>query len=897
VRADRAELTARFDFSLDRFQRVALDVVDEGRHLVVAAPTGSGKTVVAEYGIAAALADGRRAFYTAPIKALSNQKYRDLSATHGEDRVGLLTGDNAINGDAPIVVMTTEVLRNMIYARSRGLHDLGFVVLDEVHFLQDAYRGPVWEEVIIHLPRHVQLACLSATVSNVRELADWISTVRGRTEAVVEERRPVRLVNRYLVADRTADRLRLLPMFVGGRVNRDAVRLDDMAARHGPTRRSGPGGGRRARNGPWRGSERRRLAPPGRVETAELLRAEGLLPAIHFIFSRAQCDEAARSCLDAGVVLTTGAERADIRRIADERLGDLDADDLEILGYARFIALLEAGVAAHHAGMVPAMKEVVEQCFAAGLVKLVFATETLAVGINMPARSVVIEKLTKFTGDHHERLTAGEYTQLTGRAGRRGIDEVGDAVVLWSPWIRFDEVAQLAGSTSFHLRSAFRPTYNMAANLIRTYSSEEAHHLLNLSFAQYQADRDVVRLEARIERRRAVLDELRDEAASPFGDIEAYRRVRATQQDELRARRARQSGEMRGALARLRPGAIVHLATSGHRGPAVVIASAHRKVGVRLTLVDRAGGRFYATADDFDAPPRPRGQVELPQPFSPNRRDWLADVGRRLRRTRARPAVDDGRAGGPTDGSGADGGEVEDPDLMPVARDPDLAARLRAAAQVERVERELADLERRVGDRTRSLAQDFDRVLQLLDRYGHVDLARWRLTPAGTVLAQVFHECDLLVTEAVRDGLLDDLGPADTAALVSCVVYEHRSAEPAAPPWFSSDDVRRRWRRLEALSEDLAANERAAGLAEHRRPDPTFAAVAHAWVAGEGFAEVVADEELSGGDFVRTTKQLVDLLRQLALVAPSASLRASAAAAAEAAYRGVVADTSVGAPA
>jgi ATP-dependent RNA helicase HelY len=880
VRADRAELTARYDFPLDRFQLAAFDAIDEGRHVVVAAPTGSGKTVVAEYGIAAALADGRRAFYTAPIKALSNQKFRDLCAEHGDHRVGLLTGDNSINGDAPVVVMTTEVLRNMIYGRSHSLRDLGFVVLDEVHFLQDAYRGPVWEEVIIHLPRHVRLTCLSATVSNVRELADWITTVRGDTEAIVEERRPVRLVNRYLVADRTADRLRLMPMFVGGRVNRDALQLDDLAARHGPARRRG-----RAADGRSGGPRRRRLAPPGRVETAELLRAERLLPAIHFIFSRAQCDEAARSCLDAGVRLTTAEERANIRRIADDRLGELDAADLEILGHDRFLAQLEAGVAAHHAGMVPPMKEVVETCFAAGLVKLVFATETLAVGINMPARSVVIEKLTKFTGDHHERLTAGEYTQLTGRAGRRGIDEVGDAVVLWSPWVRFQEVAELAGSTSFHLRSAFRPTYNMAANLIRTYSDEEAHHLLNLSFAQYQADRDIVRLEARIERRRAVLDELRAEAASEYGDVDAYRRLRSEQQEQRRAARARRSGELRGAMARLRPGAVIHLVTPRHRGPAAVIAVAHRKAGVRLTLVAVDGRRFYATADDFDGPPASRGRIELPQPFAPNRKDWLADVGRRLRAVRTRL--------GPPREHAATEEPAEDPDRLPVARDPDLDARLRAAAQAERVEREVADLERRVRGKNRSLAQDFDRVLRLLDRYGHVDLGRWELTPRGEMLAQVFHECDLLVTECVRGGLLDGLGPADTAALVSCLVYEHRSPEPAPAPWFSSADVRRRWIRLDALSEDLAASERAIGLPEHRAPDPTFAAVAYAWVAGEGFAEVVADEELTGGDFVRTTKQLVDLLRQLALVAPDAGTRASAAAAASAAYRGVVADSSV----
>ena len=297
-----------------------------------------------------------------------------------------------------------------------------------------------------------------------------------------------------------------------------------------------------------RGSGRRVLYTPGRVETVELLEQRHLLPAIVFIFSRNQCDEAARSCLAAGMRLTNGAERERIREIVDARLDGLADEDLDVLGYGQFLAQLEAGIAAHHAGMVPAFKEAVEACFIEGLIKVVFATETLAVGINMPARTVVIEKLTKFTGDHHEMLTAGEYTQLTGRAGRRGIDEQGHAIVLWSPFVPFDQVATLAASRTFHLRSAFRPTYNMAANLVGTYTSEQAHHLLNLSFAQYQSDRDVVRIEARLERVRANLAVAREQAVSPYGDIWDYRRAL----DEIRGappRARRRRGRRHGPAA------------------------------------------------------------------------------------------------------------------------------------------------------------------------------------------------------------------------------------------------------------------------------------------------------------------------------------------------------------
>ena len=883
MRADRDELISRYSFPIDRFQREAFDALDDGKHVVVAAPTGSGKTVVAEYGIDATIRDGRRAYYTAPVKALSNQKYRDLIAHHGEDKVGLLTGDNSINGDAPIVVMTTEVLRNMIYGRSRTLDDLGLVVLDEVHFLQDTFRGPVWEEVMIHLPHHVRLVCLSATVSNVAELAEWISTVRGSTEAITELRRPVELANQYLVKDRTEGRLHLLPTFVGGAVNRDAVRLDESAIRHAPRSSAGQSRKEANRTGNAKGAHRRKLVPPGRVETLELLDDRQMLPAIFFIFSRNQCDEAAKSCVDAGVRLTTEAEQAAIRVIIDERLGVLDPADLAVLGYDQFVRQLEAGVAAHHAGMVPPMKEVVEACFIEGLVKAVFATETLAVGINMPARSVVIEKLTKFTGEHHEQLTPGEYTQLTGRAGRRGIDDRGSAVVLWSPWVRFDEVAKLAGSSQFHLRSAFRPTYNMAANLIRTYESERAHDLLNLSFAQYQADRDIVKMQARLERRRHALAELQAEAKSPLGDIEEYRTLRNAEREARRFGRDERVEEIEAALRWLAPGTVIYLMKGKHRGPVVVMTSASRKDGAQLRVVNKGGDSLQATAEDFDAAPAALGSVKMPPNFAPNRKDFRQELAYRLRKTSlAQPQNTSNRRGRR---------DTVDADLHPVARDPDLKQRMQAAGQAARVAREVAEIEGRVHGKTQTLARDFDRILGVLEAYGYADVADWDLTPDGEMLARIFHECDLFVAEVVRAGLLDGLGAADLAALVSTLVYEHRSSEPPPRPWFSNDEIRGRWQRIAAISEDLAAHERSAGVNEHRGPDPTFAAIAYAWVAGEGFADVVDADELTGGDFVRTTRQLVDLLRQLAIVAPSRATRRAAGQAAEAAFRGVVSDS------
>jgi ATP-dependent RNA helicase HelY len=876
--AAHPDLLAAYDFALDDFQLRAIAALDDGRSVLVAAPTGSGKTVVAEYAVARALAERGKAFYTAPIKALSNQKYTDLARRHGTERVGLLTGDNSINGDAPVVVMTTEVLRNMIYAGSDSLLGLRYVVLDEVHFLQDAYRGPVWEEVIIHLPVDVRLVCLSATVSNAEELAEWISTVRGPTEAVIEERRPVELQNLYLVGDKSSDELHLLPTLVDGQPNPEAGRLDDEALQ--------------VRGRPPRGRPRRRFFTPRRVEVIERLQEEDMLPAITFIFSRKACDEARDACLDAGLRLTTVEERARVREIVDERTATLVDADLDVLGFDRFLAGLEAGVAAHHAGMVPPFKEAVEACFTEGLTKAVFATETLALGVNMPARSVVIERLTKFTGERRELLTPGEYTQLTGRAGRRGIDDIGHAIVLWSPFVPFEQVAALASSRTYALQSAFRPTYNMAANLVRRYQPEQAHHLLNLSFAQYQADRAVVRLEARLERQATRLDRLRAEATCDRGDVEEYRRLRTEVQSTRRAAHAEGGpgalDRTFAALSRLTPGDV--LVIDGTK--LAVLSVAFRKGNPRLHVVDERSKPRTIGADELQEPPRAVGTVELPVPYTPNNRSFQHQVGDALRRARLSPgrAVGDGDDGPAPEHVRAADAAFLAAEAHPVADCPDRDQHVRSAVQAERVERELADLRRQVRGRTESLARRFDRVLRLLEAWGYLD--GWALTDAGEVLARTYHEADLLVAEAMTTGLLDDLDAPSLAALVSCLTYEHRGRERPPDPRFPSSTVRERFQSLDRLSAELSADEEDAGLPHTRVPDPGFVHLAHAWAAGGGLAAVLEDEELSGGDFVRNVKQLIDLLRGIADVAPVPATAARARQAAEALQRGVITATS-----
>ncbi len=526
---------ARLSFPLDGFQRDACERLEQGRSVLVAAPTGSGKTTVAEFAVHLARRErDARIFYTAPIKALSNQKFRELCAEYGEDEVGLLTGDVNLRGDAPIVVMTTEVLRNMIYAESHALDDLAFVVLDEVHYLGDRWRGAVWEEIILHLPEEVRLVSLSATVSNAEEFGDWMHAVRGETDVILSEHRPVPLYQHVLTSKA------LLPLYVDvdgelverGRLNPELRHLrgrpDEARDRRGNSYR---GDRRRSRGGP----PVRRAKRLGRSDIARSLDETGLLPGIVFIFSRNGCDQAVRQCLHDGIRLTSREEREQIRRVVHAAIDGLDDDDLRVLGVGEWIAGLERGIAAHHAGLLPQFKSVVEQLFQRRLVKLVFATETLALGINMPARSVTMERLDKFNGEQRVPLTSGEYTQLTGRAGRRGIDHEGHAVVAWSDGIDLESLAHLASARSFPVQSSFRPTPNMAVNLLQRMSLGRARDTLELSFAQFQADRAVVD-QAR---------ELRAEQESLAGYDRAARRASGAEKKrwEDRARRLRRQIE------------------------------------------------------------------------------------------------------------------------------------------------------------------------------------------------------------------------------------------------------------------------------------------------------------------------------------------------------------------
>ena len=519
--------TAALPYPLDEFQVKGCQAVEDGHGVLVCAPTGAGKTIVGEFAVSLALSRGTKCFYTTPIKALSNQKYHDLVEEHGEEAVGLLTGDVSINSDAEIVVMTTEVLRNMIYAESAALDRLTHVVMDEIHFLADASRGAVWEEVILNLADHVSIIGLSATVSNSEEFGDWLSTVRGDTTVIVSEHRPVPL-DQWMMLGR-----KIYPLFEpesGGQVNAelerrihrleagdtDDGRADYKSGKGFRARARHKGGGRSEFHGKGRGRsgaarKQDRYRPLGRPEVLKVLQSQDMLPAITFIFSRAGCDGALYQCLRSRMVLTSQEEAQEIKDIVDAGVEGIPEEDLQVLDFKRWREALSRGFAAHHAGMLPAFRHIVEDLFVRGLVRAVFATETLALGINMPARTVVLEKLIKFNGEAHVDLTAGQYTQLTGRAGRRGIDTLGNAVVQWAPAMDPRQVAGLASTRTYPLISTFAPGYNMAINLLGMLGFEESLRLLEKSFAQFQADGSVVEETREIERAEHRVRELRNQ--------------------------------------------------------------------------------------------------------------------------------------------------------------------------------------------------------------------------------------------------------------------------------------------------------------------------------------------------------------------------------------------------
>ena len=895
-----AEFAGTLPFTLDPFQRTACSALEDGHGVLVCAPTGAGKTVVGEFAVHLALAQGLRCFYTTPIKALSNQKYADLVARHGAGAVGLLTGDTSVNGDAQVVVMTTEVLRNMIYARSGQLDRLGYVVMDEVHYLADRFRGAVWEEVILQLPEHVALVSLSATVSNAEEFGDWLVTVRGDTTVVVDEHRPVPLWQHMMVGNRLLD---LFALEAGGdgelQVDPELVRatreLDRQSAtavwdRARRTRGAAPTGGSasgRRRGSPcWTGWTATGCSRPSPSSSA----ARAATP---------PCQ-----CVRAGLRLTTEDEVAEIRRVVERRTGDLPQADLGVLGYWEWREALERGVAAHHAGMLPAFKETVEELFVRGLVRAVFATETLALGINMPARTVVLERLVKFNGESHAELTPGEYTQLTGRAGRRGIDVEGHAVVVWQPGV--DPRAGRRAGLDAHLPAA------------------------QLVPARLQHGRQPRRPARRRRRPRPARAVVRAVPGRPVGgrpgpaDRAQHRdprRVRATRCAATSATSPSTPRCAAGSASGRRPCAARGWPTSAtpprtrcaRCGPAT--SSRCRAGAGPVSPSSSTRAWTAATTRGRWCSPKTGGPGGCRPPTSPRPSRRWAGCGCPSTSNHRAPAVRRDLASSlrntgivapttPRRGRSGKGAPDDDPELATLRRAlrahpchgcDDREAHARWAERHARLERETEQLRQKVRATTHSLARSFDRIRALLGERGYLSPPTAEtVTAAGSG----WRGC----------GASRTCWPPSACATACGTGWSPPSWPRSCPRWSTSragtsgrcrgcrpGACRRRWPRRCGCGRIWTPTSAATGSTAPASRTSASPGRCTGGRAGESLAAVLTAAEqngveLSAGDFVRWCRQVLDLLDQIADVAGrDTPVGRAAAAAAKSVRRGVVA--------
>lgn len=787
-----ASFTELLKFPMDKFQLEACQALAEGKGVLVAAPTGAGKTVVGEFAIHLAILNSQKVFYTTPIKALSNQKFAELSARYGAEKVGLLTGDSNQNGEAQIVVMTTEVLRNMIYAKSTTLENLGFVVMDEVHYLADKFRGPVWEEVILHLPDYAKIVSLSATVSNAEEFGAWLNEVRGDTEIIVSEIRPVPLTQHVLFGDE------LMPLFAdtkNGKVN------PDLTARHqNKLRQTSPKN--QVRNQKSYKQKNQRFEPRiekiSKPEIVEMLDDANLLPAIFFVFSRAGCEQAVKACQYQNLRLTTRQEQLEIRAIVEEKVYNIADEDLATLGYFDWLAGLERGVAAHHAGMLPAFKEVVEELFLRKLVKVVFATETLALGINMPARTVVLEKLDKYNGEGRVQITPGEYTQLTGRAGRRGIDTEGHSVIQWAGNLDPNTVAGLASKRTYPLISPFKPTHNMAVNLIESFGRKAAREVLETSFAQFQADRSVVGLARSIRDQQNTLEGYAEAMRCHLGNFAEYAEMR------------REINDLEKLLSGSR--------TRAERGKEVKPSASRQQTEQELTYLKR--------------------KIKHHPCHSCNDREAHARWGERY------------------------------------------FSLLRQTEQVMN----------QIEGRTNQVAKTFDRICDLLLELGYLRKRdeEYTVLESGKLLGRIYGERDLLISEALRAGIWKSLDAPGMAAMAAALVYEGRRDDDAFEVRLPKGDFGEVLRETELLWSDLELLFKQHKLPATNALEFSLCMPIHRWASGAKLDTVLEAADLLPGDFIRWTKQIVDLLDQLGQNAEP-EIAATARQAVDKVKRGIVA--------
>ena len=890
---------------LDSIQCEALAALAGGEDVLLCAPTGSGKTMVALGGVELALARNMKCVYTAPIKALSNQKYRELCARYGDEHIGLLTGDETINREAQVLVATTEVLRNMLYAGDGMAADIGYVVLDEVHYLADRVRGPVWEEIIVLLPASARLVSLSATVANAEELGAWLNSVRGSTKVIISNHRPVPL-EQFVAYKGT-----LVPLFEAtseareARVSGKARALIRAAAAIEDANCADADSYRARRSGTNRSVRfaTRAIGPAQRRKAAHLLGQRDMLPAIEFIFSRKGCDKAVADLLDAGAHFTSDTQRQQIKQALERLRSQLSDADARTIKFNFWAKALERGFGAHHAGMFPALKELTEALMAKGLLAIVYATGTLALGIDMPVRTVVLESLRRFDGSDFVDLSATEYTQLIGRGGRRGKDLAGNAVILANPEIAVTQLESVATGRLEPLRSAFYPSYNAVVNLLAQFDYATARAIMSTSFAQFQENRDIVALEARGKRvqRRIVELEKKLAHACDCGDVVEYARLRSQARRASKAERKRAKAaykrEIERSWAQLRSGHLYAFAVAGVLDYGVVL-SIHAG---RARVVTIEGDLRWLRAGEVTSEMRELGALPFPFGLSFKDVDVRSDFAAQIFSAVAE-RIDLG-ADHDLEGSWDRAAPPKDPLLAahPVNSCPELSAHLRATREIVTLDQELRDIYAKADKASDSVAAEFDATAKVLGQIGFLqylpsdpralssdepqfgasasisrgDLASQgaadgknlgsevKLGGGAALLRGIHNESDLLITMCLNEAAFAQLTPAQFAGICACFLGDRRigEAKGAVPR-----ELLGAWNSIERNFDFVHNLEFTQGIERTPEPMPGGGSAFWEWASGASLAQILQRYRIEVGDFMAANRRLIDLLRQLATI-------------------------------
>ncbi len=859
-------LDTLFPFQLDPFQLEAIDALNQGHSVVVSAPTGSGKTLVGEYAIYRALAHGQKVFYTTPLKALSNQKLRDFRAQFGAEKVGLLTGDLSLNREAQIVVMTTEIFRNMLYAEADDhddpLENVEAVVLDECHYMNDSQRGTVWEESIIHCTPPIQLVALSATVANAGQLTDWIDRVHGPTQLVLSDFRPVPLAFSFCSAKG------LHPL------------LNDEGTGLHPNCKvwRAPKGGQR--KGPKTAKPPQPEAPPLGFVVAQMAERD-MLPAIYFIFSRRGCDKGVRDLGKA--CLVNPEEQARIK----VRLDAYIAATPEAVRDGGHADALLRGIAAHHAGVLPAWKELIEELFQQGLIKVVFATETLAAGINMPARTTVISALSKRTERGHRPLMGSEFLQMAGRAGRRGLDTQGYVVTVQSRFEGVREAGQLATSPADPLVSQFTPSYGMVLNLLQRYDLAKAKELVERSFGRYLATLDLAEDEARIAELVGQLDRLEDGSGDvPWEDFEDYEKQRARLREERRILRILQqqaeetlAHELTLALQFSSEGTLVSLKAPQLKGrvtPAVIVekVKGSGQFPLLLCLTDEnlwvllpcnAVVSLHAELSCLQVgqvdPPLLRHAGELRHGDQASGGLALAVGHMANRHDMTTPQYD--LAGEVQAHAQLVHHLEEDLELHPAHRWGDRKQLKKHRRRMEELHDEIEERQRLLHFRSNRHWDTFLALIEILRFFGALaGEDGLEPTEVGRTVAALRGDNELWLGLALMSGHLDELDPAQLAAVFEAISTEVNRPDLwcGYPPPPQAEEA---LHDLRGLRRELERQQERAKVTVPIWWEPELTGLVHAWAKGTSWNDLIANTSLDEGDVVRILRRTVDLLAQV----------------------------------